>query len=1267
MQQVNFIVLAPLTFLCLCFSSCDGDNVSTMSSTSACPMPQLCLTLEQFVARANSYLNSSVSLSLSVTGNYTLESGLVIQDVKKVIMFANITKVQVTCNKSVNINFTNVNDVEIRDLTFMSCQVNSVKNITVTVQDCTFLGETASQNHVTMLNLKGSSATIKGSTFVSNGSGFYHHNMSVIVSYNSSISINASTFTVVQGGVSLTERSTVNIADSKFCNSNAVVPQSNHQALMKLSNTTLKVSNSIISNNTRRIIMLAKDSNISIGNTKISDNTGKFSVICFVKVIANITGGNTFSNNNGSLLVMNSYVEFHRTNSFKSCMLKYNKRRHHLQAEGTITSIQSTLAIHGTTSFLENHSEQSGAAIHALGSKISVHGNLMITNNTAGNGGGGAYLYLTELTCHGSCTFSGNRARSTGGGIHAVSTEIILRSETMWCKSKCKCSVLTIAENNATNGGGLYFEVNSRISGLDGGEYHYRVLFDGNTAIKDGGAIYVEDKSYSGTCLSKSPTSYKTNTECFLQMYNTDHIRGRQLHPHVNFTNNLAGRGRGHSLYGGLLDRCTVNPVADIYRSAGHNYSLVDGLTYFKSESGMMPEEPDQIASGPVRVCFCPDNVTHNCSYEPILHAEKGRNFTIMIVAVDQVDNTIDSEATVHASLSPENNLAEGLEMQKVSNVCSEITLSISSLNNSVDLDLYVRKGPCKDSGLSKRSVKVYFDECTCSHGFLPSLKGEKCTCDLHPKIKPYVTMYGSESLKIMGNCWIDYDNSGYIVHPNCPYDYCLPANKAVVNLNIPNGADAQCNFNRSGLLCGTCKPGFSLSTGTSRCLQCPKNWQGLLVLSLLVEVLWGILLVAIILTLNMTVATGTINGLTFYANIVQTHSRTFLPFVRLNFFTVFIKLLNTKVSSDGCYYKGMDAYARAWIKLLFPLYLIMLVGIIIVVSKYSSRYSTLIGKKNPVAALATLILLCYTYISRSITDIFMGAIVEYPSGLRQIVWCPDATVKFLQGKHIPLFLTAIVIVIVCLAYTLVLFSWQWLLQAPNVRIFKWIRNTKLNSFMEAYHAPYRPKYRYWTGLLLFARIIIDFQLEINVSGNGRYSLLTVGVVISSLLFLKANLSNRIYKRKLLDYIESVSYINLLLFTLASFYSLDNPPSQRISAYVSTSVALTTFLCILFYHTHCFLSNCLWYKRLSIWIKHEVNTKFRMKKVTYCTDNFENATGIPTPTSTEIGLSTTLTESMKENAKHRSAEKNSNAPQNKRQFQLGIKSYNSLHLRESLL
>ena len=50
--------------------------------------------------------------------------------------------------------------------------------------------------------------------------------------------------------------------------------------------------------------------------------------------------------------------------------------------------------------------------------------------------------------------------------------------------------------------------------------------------------------------------------------------------------------------------------------------------------------------------------------------------------------------------------------------------------------------------------------------------------------------------------------------------------------------------------------------------------------------------------------------------------------------------------------------------------------------------------------------------------------------------------------------------------------------------MFSWIRNTKLNSFMDAYLAPYKQQYRYWTGLLLFARIVINFMLAVNDQTN---------------------------------------------------------------------------------------------------------------------------------------------------------------------------------------
>ena len=75
---------------------------------------------------------------------------------------------------------------------------------------------------------------------------------------------------------------------------------------------------------------------------------------------------------------------------------------------------------------------------------------------------------------------------------------------------------------------------------------------------------------------------------------------------------------------------------------------------------------------------------------------------------------------------------------------------------------------------------------------------------------------------------------------------------------------------------------------------------------------------------------------------------------------------------------------------------------------------------------------------------------------------------------------------------------------------------------MDAYHAPYQPKYRYWTGLLLFVHIVSNFQLEIDMSKNRQYSLL--GCFLIFMLLLKASLCDKLYKWKLLDFIETPNY-----------------------------------------------------------------------------------------------------------------------------------------------
>ena len=1068
-QSTPFAVLLLYVYVASC---CDRyQNITVIPSESIdCPMQlENCQTLNQFAM--DMYITNHSCLNLTfLPGNHHLDLHLEINEVTNLIMLSSISHetTSITCsNSSVNIMFSNAQLIDIKHLGFLSCEGIKIKSVdNIYIRSCKFQDQNQNNysncNIYTLLSLMDSNATIVESTFISHKidttlQGYCNHTRPekfMIASHSSYISVQGSVFKALWCGVLHSkERSIVNISNTKICNNTAVIPppgrHKHHLPLVMLITSTLNLNNSTINNNTRRVILMATTCNISIGRTSISENVGTFSVVVFAKTSTNITGGNMFSNNEGSFLLMNSHVEFHGENIFKNCMQTYNKKnKQHLHPEGTVTSIHSRIQIYnGTTSFLDNHSRKSGGALHLSESKISIRGKLVVANNTAYSGGG-AYLSLTKFTCYGHCVFLDNKVNESGGAIHAISSLIILRSP-MWHRLPCNCSSLTMENNSAMNGGGVCLEMNSRISGLDDRDYYYNISFINNTALQNGGAIFVDDGGYPGVCNSTATTHFVTKSECFLQTFNTV-TQSRKADHHITFVNNSAQAGE--ILYGGLLDRCTVNIASDIYVNT-HVDHRIDGLTYFMNESGLtliQDRNDNRIASNAVRICFCRDDLEANCSYEPYLHAQKGRNFTITIVAVDQVNHPVC--ATIHSTVAETDLLGEGQIMHSISSGCANITLSISSPNDSAELNLHASTGLCKDLGLSKRTAVVHFDNCTCPIGFTPIIKYHKCKCICDPRLQPYVTVYHSVSFKRKGYYWIGYDDNigGYIIHENCPYDYCLPADSAIVNFNESQGADSQCNFNRTGVLCGVCKSGLSLSTATSRCLRCPETWRGMLVLKLLVGIIFGILVVALILSLDLTVAVGTMNGLIFYANIIQAHNRIFLPFEKQNFFIVFIQLLNTELSFNQCYFPGMDAYAKVWIKLLFPTYLIILVIIIIIGSKYSSKFSTLLGRRNPVATLATLILLSYTFIFRSIIVMFMGAIIKYPDGSYQIVWRPDASVEYFQGKHIPLFLLATALVVAGLVYTIILFSWQWLLRAPSIRLLRWVTNTKLNSFMDA-------------------------------------------------------------------------------------------------------------------------------------------------------------------------------------------------------------------------
>ena len=367
------------------------------------------------------------------------------------------------------------------------------------------------------------------------------------------------------------------------------------------------------------------------------------------------------------------------------------------------------------------------------------------------------------------------------------------------------------------------------------------------------------------------------------------------------------------------------------------------------------------------------------------------------------------------------------------------------------------------------------------------------------------------------------------------------------------------------GILCGSCRPGLSVSLGSSKCVLYPIYQPGFLTIAI-VFIISGIGLVAFLLALNLTVAIGTLNALIFYANIVAANKSALFQ-SGVSPASVFISWLNFDIGFDVCLFDGMDTYVKTWLQLAFPAYIIILVVVIIQLSYCFSAFGRLVGRKDPVATLATLILLSYTKLLQIIIIAFSSATLVYPDGSKNTLWLPDATIAYCTNKHAMLFFIAILILVVGFIYTLLLFSWQWFLRFPRKRV-RWIRNQKLSSFMEIYLIPYTPQHRYWTSLLLLVRVSIYLVSAFNPSGDPRVTLSTTIFIMTSLVIYISTFGVKMYKNHFINAIETLTYFNIMTLTIFTWYSIDADTNQTIITNISVSVTFIQLAIVILYHLY---------------------------------------------------------------------------------------------------
>ena len=119
------------------------------------------------------------------------------------------------------------------------------------------------------------------------------------------------------------------------------------------------------------------------------------------------------------------------------------------------------------------------------------------------------------------------------------------------------------------------------------------------------------------------------------------------------------------------------------------------------------------------------------------------------------------------------------------------------------------------------------------------------------------------------------------------------------------------------------------------------------------------------------------------------------------------------------------------------------------------------------------------------------------------------------------------------------------------------MNNQKLKAFLDAYHAPYEGKHRYWPGLLLMYQFALLLIFGSNVLGDNRENLLAITATSFGLLVWPWVVGN-VYKNRHLSTLEASYVLNFGILAAATNYVQQAGGNQIAVAYTSTSMALAT-------------------------------------------------------------------------------------------------------------
>ena len=170
---------------------------------------------------------------------------------------------------------------------------------------------------------------------------------------------------------------------------------------------------------------------------------------------------------------------------------------------------------------------------------------------------------------------------------------------------------------------------------------------------------------------------------------------------------------------------------------------------------------------------------------------------------------------------------------------------------------------------------------------------------------------------------------------------------------------------------------------------------------------------------------------------------------------------------------------------------------------------------------------------------------------------------QYFEPKHTILFTVALLVLLILgIPYTLILTAAPWIQRSQ----FRWVSSlyNKFKPLFDAYMGPYKDNCRYWTGMLLLARVVLIVLFSslsnTDTASGPQLNLLFLTLSSSALLSLTAAL--RPYKEKLLNGLEMFYLTILLIFSASNLYVSNLGSRMELSSYIY--IVLIGASCIVF-------------------------------------------------------------------------------------------------------